>query len=802
MNTKVALATLAIALAAVAVLLSVSADDSSAAVDDTFSKGGLNYTVTGESGGDGNTVTVTGFTGSTISDFVIPDTVTNSDKTYNVTKIGNSAFAAKGIRSINLGNVKEIGMLAFSGCVQLTEVTGNEVTDIGASAFSGCILLTSFTGGNIKMVGASAFTGCVVLVSIDLSKAINIGLASFMECKLLKLVTLTSAVNIGGYAFYDSGLTAITIPLVTVNIGGSAFNKCSDLEAIVIPTLNLRYKLDNGALVDKITKTIVTLPQSFSGTYVISDGIEKIDDGAFDGCNGLTSVTISSSVNNIGVGVFRNCPNLQTVTVSGGTNYKVMDNCLLTYDGATMIFVPENRSGSFVMPEGVTTIAPYCFSDCLSLTSVDVSAVTDIGRYAFSDCYGMTVMYVNSSATIGVLAFDLGSVGHAVTCEIRSDGVNFIGVEQRNLYTTLNYYLPVEFAYENAPSGPVVPETAWVKSGESLDLTSYKTALSSYTFNVSVDGAAFGENTVPVTTAPRQVTFSFYVVVKYTLSFDTGSGTLVAPYQLEAGEAIPAVSDPIWTGHTFVSWSPEIPATMPANDLCVTAVWSNAVPAGDIVTDGDTKKITTVDNTAELSTAVIEAMKSGVDKVQMDVGSISIKMGVGDFGTLTGTGAVTINAEKTVGITNAALLATLSDYKKSIAQNAVVLNISFVTTGSTSGLGTVTISIPYTLAPGQTAENLTVYYISDGGDLEQLESSYSDGTLSMQTSHFSTFAAASAVLTGPDPAPAPSPAPSPTVPDTSDGEPKSGGMNIGLILGGVIGAIVVIGAVFVLTKKH
>ena len=106
MNTKVVLATLAIALAAVVILLSVGADDSSAAVDDTFSKGGLNYTVTGESGGDGNTVTVTGFTGSTISDFAIPDTVTNSDKTYNVTKIGNSAFAAKGIRSINLGNVK------------------------------------------------------------------------------------------------------------------------------------------------------------------------------------------------------------------------------------------------------------------------------------------------------------------------------------------------------------------------------------------------------------------------------------------------------------------------------------------------------------------------------------------------------------------------------------------------------------------------------------------------------------------------------------------------------------------------
>ena len=793
MNFKAVLGILAIALAAV-VLLNVGSEESSSAVDDTFSSDGLSYVVTGQSGGDGNTVTVTGFSGETIENLVIPDTVTHSAVTYNVTKIGTSAFAAKGIKTVNVGSVTEIGAFAFSGCIQLTQARGDDVSNIGISAFSGCVALISFTGGCIDIVGASAFTGDILLASVDLSKAKTIGMAAFMECKLLKVVLLTSALNIGAYAFYDSGLTAINIPTVTVNIGGSAFNKCSALSTISVATLNLRYKMDNGALIDKVTKTIKTLPQSYplaGGAYIIADGITSIDEGAFDGCDALVSVTIPSSVNSIGTGVFRNCPNLTTVTVSGGTNFKVVDNCLLTYDGTSMIFVPENRSGEFVMPDGVTSIAPYCFYDCAGLTSVDISAVTDIGQYAFSDCSGVAVMYVNKDASIGVMAFDLGSMNNEVTCDIRSTAIDFIGVEKRNLYTTLNYSLPVDFEYQDAPTGLILPERTWVAKNGSLELAAYKAPLSAYTFTTYVDGAVFGEDTVPVTTAPRTVSFHFVTVVQFTLTFETGNGTPINSITLAAGEPIPAVSAPTWTGHTFISWNPAIPATMPAENITVTAVWSNAVPAGDIVTDGDTKKIVTDDDTAELSQAVIEVMKVGAENVQMTLGNVSIRMGVDSFGTLTGTGGVTVTAEKSTGITNPAALANLSNAKKAIAQNAVVVSVALTTTGSTSGLGVVTLTVPYVLAPGQSAANITAYYVSDSGELEELTSSYADGNVSVQTSHFSTFAVASESLTGPD-----------DTPDSGDSEPKSGGMNIGLIVGGAIGAIVVIGALVFFTRKH
>jgi hypothetical protein len=43
-------------------------------------------------------------------------------------------------------------------------------------------------------------------------------------------------------------------------------------------------------------------------------GLESIDDYAFDGCSGLTSITIPRSVTSIGEGAFRNCNSLTSVT--------------------------------------------------------------------------------------------------------------------------------------------------------------------------------------------------------------------------------------------------------------------------------------------------------------------------------------------------------------------------------------------------------------------------------------------------------------------------------------------------------
>ena len=70
---------------------------------------------------------------------------------------------------------------------------------------------------------------------------------------------------------------------------------------------------------------------------------------------------------------------------------------------------------------------------------------------------------------------------------------------------------------------------------------------------------------------------------QYTITFDTAGGSVVTPITQNYGTAITAPAAPTKTGYTFVGWNPEIPATMPAEDLTVTAQWCDiAAPTGEI----------------------------------------------------------------------------------------------------------------------------------------------------------------------------------------------------------------------------
>ncbi len=71
---------------------------------------------------------------------------------------------------------------------------------------------------------------------------------------------------------------------------------------------------------------------------------------------------------------------------------------------------------------------------------------------------------------------------------------------------------------------------------------------------------------------------------KYTITFDTNGGSEIAPITQDYGTEITAPDNPTRKGYTFKGWDKEIPKTMPAENITITARWKDTEkPTGEII---------------------------------------------------------------------------------------------------------------------------------------------------------------------------------------------------------------------------
>ena len=139
---------------------------------------------------------------------------------------------------------------------------------------------------------------------------------------------------------------------------------------------------------------------------------DKLGDYAFEGCSGLTSLTLPSGVTEIGWGAFEGCSGLTSLTLPSSVT-SIGEYAFLWCSGLTSLTLPSGVTSigkeafhgcsgltSLTIPSGVTSIGGGTFQGCRGLTSLTIpSSVTSIGRFAFKGCSGLTSLTIPSSVT-------------------------------------------------------------------------------------------------------------------------------------------------------------------------------------------------------------------------------------------------------------------------------------------------------------------------------------------------------------------------------------------------------------------
>ncbi len=487
-----------------------------------------------------------------LSEIVIPQSITIEGVSYDVTKIGK---------------------LAFENNSTLTSITiPNTITKIDYAAFRDNLVLETVNfedNSNLEIIGEEVFAYCLSLVDITIPSSVAQmgGYVFFNNYRLENVVfeagSMLTEIPTNAFAFNER-LVSITIPASVTIIDSHAFYACGNLSEV---------NFESGSI------------------------LENINGYAFYGAYNLTSFTLPESVSYIGVEAFYQASSLAEFIIPVNSELTAIDGNAFGYSGLEHISLPE----------GLTSIGIYAFSNCLHLTEINIPAlITQISDFTFYNDSALTTVTFSSGSLLESIQYNVFFNNYALSEIVLPDSVTYIGA--RSFYncaslTTINIPEQLEiinteafaycinlvsFSYSEVNSLTTIYDRAFKDCNVLVEffipdtVTYLGSEIFSYAYYVTINIEAVSEPISWSTTwASNSSWWINFAVNHRTITLELNNGEPMIEIFEKMDTVLIEPTDPTRAGYIFDGWylddgsflEPYTFTVMPEEDMTVYAKW-------------------------------------------------------------------------------------------------------------------------------------------------------------------------------------------------------------------------------------